>query len=71
MCIAHQYIAELLSVFSEYYYCTFGHFRLPSGIHNLHTHFQIRQKLSNEKFFDMRELDENSIWYHKEPRYIE
>jgi hypothetical protein len=44
-CIAHIYSAELLLVFSEYYYCTFGIFRLPSGIRNLHTHFQIRQKI--------------------------
>jgi hypothetical protein len=38
-CIADKYIAELLSVFTEYYYCTFGILRLLSAILNLHTHF--------------------------------
>ena len=70
-CITHKYIAELLSVFTEYYYCTFGIFRFPSEILNLHTYFKYVKKLCNEKFPDIRELDENFIMYFKEPRYIE
>ena len=70
-CITHKYIAELLSVFSEYYYCIFGIFRLPSAILiHIHTSKYVK-KLSNEKFLDIRELDENLITYYKEPKYIE
>jgi hypothetical protein len=37
----------------------------------LHTHFKYVKKLSNEKFLDIRELDENFLPYYKNPRYIE
>jgi len=70
-CITHKYINELLSVFSEYYYCTFVIFLRPSVILiYIHTSKYVK-KLSKEKFLDIRELDENFITYYKEPRYIE
>jgi hypothetical protein len=37
----------------------------------LHRHFKYVKKLSNEKFLDIRELDENVLTYYKIPRYIE
>jgi hypothetical protein len=37
-------IAELFSVFTEYYNCTFGIFRLSSAILNLHTDFKYVKK---------------------------
>ena len=40
------------------------------SILNLHTHFKYIKKLSNEKFLDIRELDENFLTY-RIPRYIE
>ena len=70
-CITHKYIVELLSVFSEHYYCTFGIFRLPSAI-LIYIHIsKYVKKLSNEKFLDVSELDDNFITYYKEPKYIE
>ena len=37
----------------------------------LHRNFKYVKKLSNEKFLDIRELDENFLTYYKIPRYIE
>ena len=37
----------------------------------LHRHFKYVKKLSNEKFLDIRELDENYLTYYKIPIYIE
>jgi hypothetical protein len=36
----------------------------------LHRHFKYVKKLSNEKFLDIRELNENFLTYYKIPRYI-
>jgi hypothetical protein len=41
------------------------------SIINLHKHFKYLKKFSNEKFLDIRELDENFLTYYKIPRYIE
>jgi hypothetical protein len=38
------------------------------SIINLHRHFKYVKKLSNEKFLDIRELDENYLIYYKIPR---
>ena len=50
----------------------FGIFRLISVDSKFaYTHFKYVKKLSNEKFLDIRELDENFLTYYKIPRYIE
>jgi hypothetical protein len=41
------------------------------SILNLSRHFKYVKKLSNEKFLDIRELDEKFITYYKIPKYIE
>ena len=37
----------------------------------MHRHFKYVNKLSSEKFLDIRELDENFLTFYKIPRYIE
>ena len=50
----------------------FGIFRLISANSKFaYTHFKYVKKLSNEKFLDIREVDENFLTYYKIPRYIE
>ena len=50
----------------------FGIFRLISVDSKFaYTHFEYVKQLSNEKFLDIRELDENFLSYYKIPRYIE
>ena len=43
----------------------------PVRFIHLHRHFKYVKKLSNERFLDIRELDENFLTYYKIPRYIE
>ena len=56
---------------SVYYNYTSVFSDLVRSILNLHRHFKYVKKLSNEKFLDIRELDENFLTYYKIPRYIE
>ena len=65
-----KYIAEFHSIFSVYYNYTSVFSDLFRSILNLHRHFEYVNKLSNEKFLDIRELDENFLTYYKIPRYI-
>ena len=67
----YKYIAEFPSIFSVYYNYTSVFTDLFRSIINLHRHFKYVKKLSNEKFLDIRELDESFLTYYKIPRYIE
>ena len=58
-------------ILSVYYNYTSVFSDLVWSILNLHRHFKYVKKLSNEKFLDIRELDENFLTYCKIPRYIE
>jgi hypothetical protein len=69
--LSNKYIAEFPSIFSVYYNYTSVFSDLFRSILYLHKHFKYVQKLSNEKFLDIRELDENYYAYYKIPRYIE
>ena len=67
----YKYIAEFPSIFSVYYNYTSVFSDLFLSIINLHRHLKYVKKLSNEKFLDIQELDENYLIYYKIPRYIE
>ena len=69
--LSYKYIAEFPSIFSVYYNYYSVYSDLFRSILNLHTHFKYVKQLSNEKFLDIRELDENFLTYYKIPRYIE
>ena len=69
--LSYKYIAEFPSIFSVYYNYTSVFSDLFRSILNLHRHFKCVKKLSNEKFLDKRELDENFLTYYKIPRYFE
>ena len=58
-------------VFSVYYDYTLLFSDLFQFILDLHTHFKYVKKLSNEKYLDTCELDENFFTYYKISRYIE
>ena len=66
-----HFLAEFPSIFTVYYNYTLVFSDLFRSILNLHRHFKYVKKLSNEKFLDIRELDENFLTYYKIPRYIE
>jgi hypothetical protein len=63
--------AEFPSIFSVYYNYTSVFSDLFRSILYLHRHFKYVKKLSNEKFLDIRELDEKFLTYYKILRYIE
>ena len=67
----YKYLAEVPSIFTIYYNYTSIFSYLFWWILNLHTHFKYVKKISNEKFLDIRELDENFLTYYKILRYIE
>ena len=67
----YKYLAEFPSIFTVYYNYISIFSYLFRSILNLHTHFKYVKKISNEKFLDIRELDENFLTYYKIPRYIE
>ena len=64
----YKYIAEYPSIFSVYYNFTSVFSDLFRSILYLHRHFKYVKKLSNEKFLDIREIDENFLTYYKIPR---
>ena len=59
-----KYIAEFPSIFSVYYNYISVFSDLFRSILNLHRHFNYVRKLCNEKFLDIRELDDNfcTVW---------
>ena len=67
----NKYIAEFPSIFYVYYNYTSVFSDLFRSILYLHRNFKYVKKLSNEKFLDIRELDENFLTYYRIPRYIE
>ena len=60
-----------IKIFIDIYIINFGFSDLFQFILDLRTHFKYVKKLSNEKYLDTRELDENFFTYYKIQRYIE
>ena len=66
-----HFLTNILPNFLRNLQLYFGISDLFRSILNLHRHFKYVKKLSNEKFLDIRELDENFLTYYTIPRYIE